>query len=276
MSFAGAQVLSLESRRATEIAELIRNNGGVPFVAPSLREVPLESNIQAFEFADRLYNGQFDMVIFLTGVGTRLLGKVLETRESPERFPEALRRITVVVRGPKPTAVLREWKVPIAVTVPEPNTWRELLVAVQDRPERSVAVQEYGRANAALLQGLREQGKQVDTVPVYQWALPEDTTPLAQALEGLLAGRFQVSMFTTAVQMDHFMQFAGSLGKETEAIESLRKTFVASVGPDCTEGLRSHGIVPDFEPVHPKMGFLVREAAQQFQHRLASAQSGAN
>src|ERR1700748_2010669 len=124
MSFAGARVLSFESRRATEMAELIRINGGVPFVAPSLVEAPLEENGQAFAFADRLYAGQFDMVIFLTGVGTRLLSRVLATREPEERFADALRGVTVVARGPKPTAVLREWKVPVTVSVPEPNTWR--------------------------------------------------------------------------------------------------------------------------------------------------------
>src|SRR5690606_707660 len=71
MSFAGKRVLSLESRRAVETAELIRRNGGEPFVAPSMREVPLERNEAAFQFAERLLSGEFDMMIFLTGVGTR-------------------------------------------------------------------------------------------------------------------------------------------------------------------------------------------------------------
>src|ERR1022692_2483774 len=35
MPFDGLRVLSLESRRATEIATLIRKQGGDPFVAPS-------------------------------------------------------------------------------------------------------------------------------------------------------------------------------------------------------------------------------------------------
>ena len=129
------------------------------------------------------------MMIFLTGVGARLLGRVLAVREPETRFQEALRKLTVVARGPKPIAVLREWQVDVTVAVPEPNTWRELLAAIAARPEKSVAVQEYGRSNTELLDGLAAQGRSVFRVPVYQWRLPSDTAPLAEALKDLLAGR---------------------------------------------------------------------------------------
>lgn len=262
MSFDGARVLSFESRRANEIAQLIRLNGGDPFVAPALMEVPLEENQQAFAFADRLYAGEFDMVILLTGVGTRLLANVLATRDPETRFREALRTVTVVARGPKPSAVLREWNVPATVLVAEPNTWREVLAAVEGRPERSVALQEYGRSNNDLLSGLAAQGRQVTTVPVYQWQLPANTEPLQAALDGLLAKRFDAVLFTTGVQIDHFVQFAAASGKSDAALAALRDTFVGSIGPDTTEALRSHGIEPAMEPSHPKMGILVQEAAR--------------
>src|SRR5688572_23318188 len=135
MSFAGSKVLALESRRAREMEQLIRKQQGDPFVAPSMRVAPLERNHEAFAFAERLFRGDFDMVILLTGVGARALDKVLESRYPPGGFAEALRGLTVVARGPKPMAVLREWSVP-AILVPEPNTWRELLEATKDRPER--------------------------------------------------------------------------------------------------------------------------------------------
>lgn len=64
-SFDGLRVLSLESRRAKEVAKLIRTYGGEPFVVPSMREVPLESNTQALEFADQLMAGKVDVVVFL-------------------------------------------------------------------------------------------------------------------------------------------------------------------------------------------------------------------
>src|SRR4029077_20883564 len=96
MPFDGLRVLSFESRRATEIAELIRRQGGDPFVAPSMRETPIENNPEAFDFAELLFRGEFDMMIFLTGVGTRALDKVLAAHYPPETFAEALREITIV------------------------------------------------------------------------------------------------------------------------------------------------------------------------------------
>jgi uroporphyrinogen-III synthase len=264
MSFAQARVLSFESRRAKEITELIRNNGGQPFVAPALIEVPLEENHEVFEFADRLYRGDFEMVILLTGVGTRLLQRVLATREPESRFLDGLRSVTTVVRGPKPAAVLREWQVPIAITVPEPNTWRELLEAVKNRPEKSVAVQEYGRPNPELINGLNAQGRTTMRVPVYQWKLPPDTGPLSQALDDLLAGSFEIAIFTTGVQIEHFLEFAEQQGKRDAAQHALQKIYIASIGPTCSESLRAYGITPSLEPSHPKMGILVHEAASQW------------
>ncbi len=264
MSFGQGHVLAFESRRAKEMAELIRINGGHPVVAPAVREIPLEANPAAFAFADSLYAGMFEMVIFMTGVGTRLLQRVLATREPESLFPEALRKLTVVARGPKPMAVLREWEVPVAVAVPEPNTWRELLQAIAGRPEKSAAVQEYGRPNADLIAGLLAQGRNVTAVPVYQWSLPADTAPLAEALNQLLGGQVKAAIFTTGVQIDHFLDFAEHQGKRAAATTALSKTFIASIGPTCSEALRTHGLKPSLEPSHPKMGILVREAALAF------------
>jgi uroporphyrinogen-III synthase len=268
MSFHGARVLSFESRRATEMAELIRLNGGEPFVAPAMVEVPLERNDSAFEFSHRLYAGEFDMLILLTGVGARFLGRILATREPATRLVEALRNLTVVARGPKPMAVMREWAVPVAVAVPEPNTWRDVLSAIQGRPEKSVAVQEYGRPNRELTDGLVGQGRKVSTVALYQWALPPDTTLLAEGLNRLLAGQVDAVLFTTSVQLEHLLQFAAERGQRDAAMAALSSTFIGSIGPTCSETLRRHGLWPAMEPTHPKIGILAREAAGSFKiHR---------
>ena len=270
MQFDGLRVLSLESRRSAEIEKLIRARGGEPFVAPSMREIPLQDNPQAFDFAARLFAGEFDMVIFLTGVGVRLLNQIIETRHPAGTFIEALRRIAVVVRGSKPLAVMREWQVPVAVTVPEPNTWREILSAIEGRPERKIAVQEYGRSSPELLEGLRARGTQVTTVPVYQWDLPEDIGPLREAVRRLAAGQFDVALFTTSVQIVHLLRIAAEEGVENAVRTSLQRIVVASVGPTTSEALREHHLPVDFEPSHPKMGFLVNETAQRAHEILKS------
>ncbi|HUK19809.1 MAG TPA: uroporphyrinogen-III synthase [Bryobacteraceae bacterium] len=261
MSFSGLRVVAFESRRAQEIGELIRRQGGEPFVAPSMREAPLQDNGAAFTFAERLFAGEFDMVVLLTGVGTRQLQRVLASRYGETAFADALRRVTLVARGPKPVAALREMGLSPAVVAPEPNTSRELLDALHGRPERRIAVQEYGRSNPELLEALRARGAEVLSVHVYQYDLPEDAAPLREAARRLAAGEFQAALFTTAIQIVHLARVASEMGIEAETLAGLRRCFIGSIGPTTTEALEEFGIHPNLEPSHPKMGLLVMEAA---------------
>jgi uroporphyrinogen-III synthase len=281
--FEGLRVLALESRRAPELAKLIATYGGEAVVAPSMREVPLESNTEALAFAEGLFAGEFDMVIFLTGVGARALLGVVETSYKREEYLAALRRLPVVPRGPKPIAVLRELGVTPAITVPKPNTWRELLAALDEagatREElrvlgKRVAVQEYGVSNPELLSGLRERGAVVTQVPIYQWALPEDVTPLRAAVKALAAGEIDVVLFTTSVQLVHLFQIAAEMKLEEAMRRGLGRAIVASIGPTTSEELQRRGIRADMEPSHPKMGFLVKEAAEQSGELLRRKRQG--
>jgi uroporphyrinogen-III synthase len=272
-SFDGLRVLALESRRAAELAKLITTYGGQPIVAPSMREVPLESNTEALAFARALLAGEFDMVIFLTGVGTRTLLSVVETvLHQRDEYIAALQRVRVVARGPKPVAALREVGITPSLTAPEPNTWRELLGAFDDAgkasPELSlrgarVAVQEYGVSNPELLAGLKERGAQVTRVPVYQWALPQDLAPLRAAIAAIAEGAVDVALFTTAVQAIHLFQVAAEMKLEAPVRNGLARAIVVSIGPTTSEELQRRGIQADLEPSHPKMGYLVKEASEQ-------------
>ena len=268
-NFNGLRVLALESRRAQEIAKLIANNGGSPLVVPSVREMPLESNTEALDFATKLGEGGFDIVIFMTGVGVRLLTKVVERVYPAEKFAELLRKVTVVARGPKPVTALREMGVPVGVTVPEPNTWHDLLTVLDERSRelplmgRSIAVQEYGVRNPELVTGLEQRGAQVTSVPVYEWTLPEDTGPLQEAVTSILRGEVKVVLVTSSVQIRHLFEVAENMGRTDGLSKALAQIIVASIGPLTSEEIRRRGLTVDMESAHPKMGFLVQEAAQR-------------
>lgn len=263
MGFAGLRILTLESRRSEEIATLVRKQGGEPFAAPSMREVPIADNPEVLAFYETLRAGGVEMVILLTGVGARAVETIVAPHHGAGAFAEALKRTTVVPRGPKPQAVLREWGVPWAVSVPSPNTWRELLAAIAGRPERRVAVQEYGKPNEALLAGLRARGCEVTAVRVYQWALPEDTGPLREAARRLAEGGFDVLLLTTSMQLPHLAQMAEEEGVAPAFQETLRRMAICSIGPTTSESLEDLGLRADMEPTAPKMGLLVKEAGEQ-------------
>jgi uroporphyrinogen-III synthase len=275
--FEGLRVAAFESRMAESMANLIRRYGGEPQVAPSLREIPLSDNHQAFEFAEHLFAGQIDMVLLLTGVGTQTLVEALATRHPIESITQALARTTLVARGPKPVAALKRLGLTPHLVVPEPNTWRDLLAALDQQgslKDRRLAVQEYGIPNDELVRGLKEREARVMQVPVYKWALPEDTAPLRNLLIEVVAGRIDVLLVTNAAQVNHVMQMLERDGRVEPFRTALRRMVVASIGPTASERLRSHGWPVDLEPTHPKMGVLVKEASEAARSLLERKRSG--
>lgn len=266
-SFDGLRVLSLESRRAREVAKLIKTYGGEPFVVPAMREIPLESNQAALDFAGAIIAGQIDLAVFFTGQGVRALMQIVQTKYNSEEFLRALRRTRIAARGPKPQSALRELNVPISVTAQEPATWREMLQAIQlefgeTLGELRVAVQEYGASNPEFLSRLSELSLEVIKVPVYQWGLPDDLQPLRECVLGIANGGVDIILFMTAIQVIHLFQVAEQMACIEELRAGLEAMVVISIGPTTTEELLLYQIKPDFEPSRPKMGFMINEAAQ--------------
>jgi uroporphyrinogen-III synthase len=246
-------------------------NGGYPIVAPSTQEVAAGSNTEVLHFISGLLEGRFDVVIFLTGVGIRILSQEAQAVYPREQFVAALNRTAVIARGPKSAAALRELGVSITLTVPEPNTWREILQTLDQHSDlvplkdRRVAVQEYGVSSSDLLSGLSERGCEVFPVRVYEWALPDDVAPIEAAVRALIRHEIDVVLFTASVQLDHLLQIADRMNLRPEVLAALAHTVVGSVGPVTSSELRRYGIGVDVEPIRPKMGFLVKETAEQTQ-----------
>ena len=263
--FNGLRVLSFESRRAKEIAALIANNGGQPVVAPSTREVSAPNEDEQ-KLIRGILQGRFDAIIFMTGVGARAL---IQAAVSRDEFLSALRKTRVIVRGPKPAAAMREFDVPITLTVPEPNTWREIVKALDEDsgklsfPGLRIAIQEHGEPSPQLCAALRERGAEVFPARVYRWELPEDTAPLRNAIRSLINNEIDVVMFTSSVQFVHAAKVAAEMGLEKQFKNALNRVLVASIGPIASETLRESGVHVDLEPSHPKMGFLVKETAER-------------
>jgi len=262
--FGGLRVVAFESRMAAEVATMIERRGGVAIVAPAMREVPLEDNHAALDFAERLLAGEFDAVIFMTGVGTRALFAAMETRHQRPALVGALTSVTTVARGPKPIRAMRELGFEPSIVVPEPNTWREVLSALAARFEfkgKHVAVQEYGVSNHELTAGLEARGARVTIVPVYRWTLPVDRAPLRAALNAIAAGAADVAIFTSSNQVTNVIQLADAEGIGDKIKRGFARMAIGSIGPVCSEQIRAYGLNVDFEPEHSKLGHLVKEAA---------------
>lgn len=269
-------VCSFESRRADEMCALIQRHGGQALSAPSMREIPIEDNPVAMQFVRDFIMGEYPIMILLTGVGTEALFEVARMIDSYQALLEALDCATVIVRGPKPAAVLNKVRLKYTVRAPEPNTWKELVAAIDgagiDLKKQAVAVQEYGLPNTRLYAELEARGAIVTPVPVYRWALPEDTTALEHALRETAAGRVDVLLFTSANQISNILLVAENLNLVAEIREALsNRTHVGSIGPTCSEAIRDNGFPVHYEASPPKMGQLVRGAIGHWKESQCSS-----
>jgi len=267
----GLSVVSFEARRAGELATMLARHGADVVRAPAMREAALPPGPEVIGFAEAVERGAVDVVILLTGVGTRALAEALRGRFPP--LAELLATTRVVARGPKPVAALRDLGVAAPHAVAAPFTWREVLGVVDGfglAPDAVVAVQEYGVPPVSLATALRARGWSVLAVPVYRWELPADPAPLRAAAAALARGAVDVAVFTNSAQVEHLFRVAETPDRVRDG---LTRAVVASVGPVTSEALEAHGVAPDLEASPPKMGPLVALVAANAREMLAAKAS---
>ena len=276
----GLRVLAFETRHSAEIEELVRGFGGEAVVVPAVRKMRIESPESALVFAANLLRGEYDLVIFLTDSGVRLLMETANSRYGTAEFIAALRKVKIASRGPKPSKVLAEYGLQAAVSAPEPHTWRELIAALEQEfgsslAKMRVAVQEYAASNLEFLIALAERSGSVTRIPLYEWALPEDVKPLRECVLGI-AGRYaDIVLFTTAVQVMHLFQVANAMASTGPMLAGLKSSLILSIGPSTSEELRRHSLEPDFEPSHPTIQALLHEAIDRLPQLLERKHAGA-
>lgn len=262
----GMRVATLEARMTGALASMISKRGGEPVCAPALREAPLDCADDVRYLLDKLAGNSIDVVVFQTGVGARALFAEADRQSRLDELLDALRGITTVCRGPKPTAALRQAKVQVSAGIAAPYTTKELLDALIDLPvrgKRLMALQ-YGERNAALMSALSDECASADELCLYEWQLPDDTAPMVSLIDELLDGTMDVIAFTSQVQIRHLYQVAAANDvPQSELSDALNeRTIVCAVGPTCAAALADVGVATDTQPEYPKMGHMVNALAQ--------------
>jgi uroporphyrinogen-III synthase len=271
-SFNGVRVAVLEARRSTELAELVRRLGGEPRSAPAVREVAHLERVPAF--LDALQDSRFEIAIFLTGVGVARLLQEAQRLGRIEDTVAALRTMTTVCRGPKPSAVLRQYDVPVTIRAAVPHTTTELLEALAPvaLAGRAVALLHYGERHQGLAEALRARGAFVEEVCLYEWQLPEDTAALAALGREIVNGDVEAIAFTSQIQCRHLFAVAATAGFSDQLADALRsRVVVAAIGPVCADALKQYGVAPHVVPGQAKMGYLVTELAEYLETRPHTA-----
>ena len=259
MTLLDKRVALLESRLGEQLAELVSREGALPLHAPALAEVPDTDPQLLGAFLDACAARRPDLFVFQTGVGTRALFEAAQQLGRAEELLALTAQARVAVRGPKPTAVLRGRQVRIDLAARDPHTTRELVAELDAMPldGAHVVVQRYGESNLELEHYLRERGAEVIELPLYRWALPDDTGPLSALLDALEQGSLDAVVFTSAAQVRNLFEFGRARDRVPVLRAGLARTKVISIGPVCTRALEAAGVAVYAEPRPPKFGALM-------------------
>jgi uroporphyrinogen-III synthase len=253
------QIAILESRLGEQVADLVRQRGGVPFLAPALAELPDLDAQKIGALVRSLEERPAKLFVFQTGVGTKALFAATDALGVTHQLLQMLEKSIVAARGPKPTGALRARKVRIDRNAADPFTTAEILQSIGDLPIKGerVIIQRYGSRNVELDRALEARGAQVTEIPTYRWSLPADTQPLEQLIGALERGAMHAVVFTNGEQVRNLFAVAKKLGRESGLRSALNRTLVASIGPVASAALREFEISVGLESKPPKLGALM-------------------
>jgi uroporphyrinogen-III synthase len=259
-------VAIVEHRFTSEFSTLFERLGATVYACPLLQEKPVENKDELQDFVQRVIAGTFHLMIFLTGVGARFLVAEAESMGVKEDFLNALGKLTIVVRGPKPVAALRQLGVRIDVIPGNPTT-EGVIEALRNRDleSRRVGVQLYGTPNLQLVSALEARGANVTPVQVYAYGTASDLNAVSALIGRMLDGQIRVVAFTSGPQVRILFDFAAQLDLVEPLERALRTAIViASIGEVTSRALAERNLTPAIVPAQSKMGALVQEVAKYF------------
>ncbi len=259
-------VAILEHRFTKEFSTLFERLGASVHACPLLEERPVENRRELQEFVRRVVAGDLDVMIFLTGVGARFLIAEAEAMGMKDDFLKALGKLTIVVRGPKPVAAMRQFGVRVDV-VPENPTTEGVIETLRSRDlqGRRVGVQLYGTPNPQLVSALESKGAGVSPVQVYAYGAAADSSAVNALISRILDARIQVIAFTSAPQVKMLFDFATQLGLAAPLESALKNTVtIASIGEVTSRALAERNLVAKIIPPQSKMGALAQAVAEYF------------
>jgi uroporphyrinogen-III synthase len=257
---AGARIALLEARLASELAELVRREGGEPVCAPAVTEALVDVSSKIPAIIDDIDRRRCDIVVCLTGAGVTALFEQALAIGMLARLVDAFSRVTTICRGPKPAAVLRRHGIPVRINAGAPHTSAELLGVLPDTLAngRGIVLLHDGGGNPSLVSALRDRGAWVDEVQSYEWRIPDDVAPIHALVDELIDGRIDAIAFTNQVQIRHLLQVGAQMQRGAALLYALRhRTVVGSIGPTCSLALAEAGITPHVVASPPRMRPLV-------------------
>jgi uroporphyrinogen-III synthase len=265
-SLAQSTVALAEGRQLEDLAQMLEKEGAVIVRCPILSILDAPDPAPVTAWLRRLCDGDFAIVVLLTGEGLRRLLGFAERAAIRESVLAALARTRTLTRGPKPVRALKE--VGLNPTkVAETPTTEGVIASLRSESLRglTVGVQLYSQDNPPLVQFLEDAGAMVATVQPYVYAPRADADLVAALIHRMAAGTVDVVVFTSSPQVDRLFDVAAEHQLAPHLAQGLDRVQVAAVGPVVADNLRHRGARVD---ICPEQGFVMKNLVQHIKRRL--------
>lgn len=245
MSLRGKVVAITRPRgQAEELAEIVAERGGIPYIAPTIEIGPVGDPSVIKEFADRIVAGWVDYVVFMSRNAVTYLLKALDELGLTGEVAKAFGRVKVVAVGPRTRKELEDRGLRVHFT-PSDYSSEGVVRLLQERGIRgkSIVLLRARSASRHLKRELEKGLAQVLEVPTYESSEPTDKTGVVKLMDDLLGGGIDLIVFTSSATAQNLFRIAGERRLSDKLGAWLRdRVVVAAIGPATQRTLEELGV----------------------------------
>ena len=291
MSLRGLKVAVTGSRRATELAHLISNNGGIPYLAPTIgigTRVSAKSDVK--NLIKEVIEGRPDYTVFMTGPGVYAVVEIAENLGLKDDFIRSLVQTRVVARSQKPRDALSKHGVDVDImpTSTHDNTAegiaRELMK--DSLKGKLIVIVWHGSQTDLLGKTLTMAGARVSEFRIYDYSteltskgaeilgrmgyqsVPPEEPRVRKMIDDIIAHNIDVITFTSPPSVRNLFGLAQTHSLQRDLVEAMEASqIVVAIGQPTREEIESYGVrvdvMPDIFKLGPMIAALVHYVSSQ-------------
>jgi len=265
---AGYRIGITSSRRADELATMLKRHGAVVESAPALMTLSCAEDVQLRDATKACIKAPPDLLIANTGVGMKGWFEAATQWGLGAKLLESLGNCEILARGPKAVGAVRAAGLRESWVSGNENL-DDILAHLRGRDLAGmrIVLQEHGTSTSAVAAALERQGAEVTVVTVYRTLPAADQAPLLRLVDLVADREIDAVVFTAAPAVKVLMDVAAAAGRKQEVLDAFRGHVIAAcVGSVTSEAFGQWGIRV-IQPARSRLGALAREIVVQLPAR---------
>ncbi len=264
----GRRIVVTRSREhADDLIDMLEERGAETIAAPTIRITPPQDLSPLDEAAADI--SRFDWIVFTnaTAVGS-FMTQLLVAGDVRD-----LKGVRLCAIGASTASRLQQYGIRADLMPPEYRieALLEALAANQPLLGQRFLLLHADNARELLVEELREAGAEVSEVSAYRASLAQAERESDQDIYGMLLNRrIDAVTFMSASTVRNFVEIYG----QEQAVDLLRTTVVASIGPVTAEAAQQLGIFTTVMPERYTIPDLVDALVEHFSREVATALKG--